>query len=194
MTLSPDALARLSQAAEMNRRRTGVLDGAVDLRDIPWPADPLYGYNHCQEMSMLAHYIGEGLGVSVADLQAVKLAGLLHDLGRQAPWGQPDPVHAARSADLAVAWLRSQNESWYRQELIEQVGWLISNHALTAKDLPVDPRLQALWDADAYEAARVAPGTPEGLKAFRTATSRLCTAWAKDRENQRTWLRHRGWT
>lgn len=194
MTLTPEALARLSQAAEMNRQRTGVLDGALDLRDIPWPTDAHYGYSHGQEMSTLAHYIGEGLGVSAADLKALKLAGLLHDLGRQAPWGKSDPQHAARSADLAVSFLRSQNESWYRQELIEQVGWLISNHALSSSDLPTDPRLQALWDADAYEAARVAPGTSEGLKAFRAATSRLCTAWAKDRENQRIWLRHRGWT
>lgn len=192
--MNPEAFARMAQAAEMNRQRTGVLDGALDLRDIPWPADDLYGYNHSQEMSTLAHYIAEGLKVSAADLKALKLAGLLHDLGRQAPWGQPDPNHAQRSADLAGRFLRSQNETWFQHGLISGVEWMIAHHDLSAKELPTDPRLQALWDADSYEAARVKPGTPEGLKAFRTATSRLCTEWARDKENQRIWLRHRGWT
>ena len=98
-------------------------------------------------------------------------------------------------ADLAVRFLRSQSDVWHQQDMIDEVAWLIANHDLSAKELPSDFRLQALWDADSYEAARFAPGTVEGLKVFRerTRSERLCTAWAKEAANKRVWLNHRGW-
>jgi hypothetical protein len=96
---------------------------------------------------------------------------------------------------MAATFLRSQNETWHKQELIDEVTWLIANHDLSAQTLPTDPRLQALWDADSYDAARFSPGTMEGLQIFRerTKADRLCTAWSKEANNKRAWLTHRGW-
>lgn len=192
--MNPAFAEQLLARAEANRARTSTLPG-LDLRDVEWSPVEHFGYPHSQEVSMLAHYIGEFLGLPKNVLERVKLAGLLHDLGRQTPWQTPDPHHNQRSADLAVRFLRSQSEVWHQQDLIDEVAWLIANHDLSAKELPSDPRLQALWDADSYDAARLAPGTVEGLKVFRerTRSERLCTAWAKEAANKRVWLNHRGW-
>lgn len=185
---------KMLQLAEQNKQRTTALEG-TDLRDIPFPNVEHYGHNHAQETSQLAYYIGQMLGLSDADLTLVKTAALLHDLGRETPWMIEDPYHNVRSAELATRWLRGQEQHWFRSEFIDEVGALISKHSLTSKTLPSDPRLQALWDAEAYEAARLAPGETEGLKIFRarTASDRLCSDWAKDVANKRTWLTHRGW-
>lgn len=192
--MNPLVAERLLAQAEANQQRSGTLPG-LDLRDITWSEVEHYGYPHGQEVSMLAHYIGQFLGLPQSVLERVKLAGLLHDCGRETPWQVPDPNHRLRSAEMAERFLRSQSEVWHKQDLIDEVAWLIANHDLSAETLPTDPRLQALWDADSYDAARFSPGTEEGLKVFRSRTKadRLCTAWAKERDNKRTWLRHRGW-
>jgi hypothetical protein len=192
--VNPLFLEQMEQRLAANQQRAGTLPG-LDLRDVTWPEVEHYGYQHGQEVSMLAHYVGEFLGLPKNVLERVKLAGLLHDLGRETPWQVADPNHRLRSADLAVRFLRSQNEVWHQHELIDEVGWLITNHDLSSKELPTDPRLQALWDADSYDAARLAPGTSEGLKIFRerTRAERLCSAWAKEVVNKRVWLNHRGW-
>jgi hypothetical protein len=192
--MNPLLAEKLIARAEANRQRTGTLPG-LDLRDVAWSTVEHYGYPHGQEVSMLAHYVGEQLGLNKETLERVKLAGLLHDLGRETPWQVADPNHRQRSADLAEKFLRSQSEVWHQQALIEETCWIIANHDLSAKELPTDPRLQALWDADSYDAARFSPGTVEGLKVFRerTKTDRLCTAWAKEANNKRVWLNHRGW-
>lgn len=178
---------------QKNQERSVQLPG-VDLRDIPFSPVEHFGYAHSQEMATLAHYIGDGLKLDAADLKAVKVAGLLHDVGRTLPWQQSDLGHQTRGADIAVRFLKSQPEVYTDTKLISDVGWLIANHCLSGP-LPTDARLQALWDADAYDAARLAVGTPEGLRVFkaRTDDSRLCTDWAKDKNNKKTWLAHRGW-
>jgi len=193
--MNPLVAEKMLARVEANQRRSGTLPG-LDLRDVTWSEVEHYGYSHGQEVSMLAHYVGQWLGLSQNVLERVKLAGLLHDVGRQTTWQVPDPNHNQRSADAAVRFLRSQGELWHQQDLIDEVAWLIANHDLSAKELPTDHRLQALWDADSYDAARLAPGTPEGLKVFRerTRAERLCTAWAKQRDNKQVWLKHRGWT
>ena len=192
--LNPLLAEKLMARAEANRQRTGTLPG-LDLRDVPWSTVEHYGYPHSQEVSMLAHYVGEQLGLNKDTLERVKLAGLLHDLGRETTWHVPDPLHRHRSADLAAKFLRSQSEVWHQQDMIEEVCWLIANHDLSSTTLPIDHRLQALWDADSYDAARFSPGTPEGLKVFRERTNneRLCSEWAKQKDNKKVWLHHRGW-
>jgi HD superfamily phosphodiesterase len=184
----------LLSLAEANKQRVSTLPG-LDLRDVPWSNTPHFGYDHGQETSVLAHYIGESLGLSKSSLEIVKLAGLLHDIAREGDWHKPDPGHQMRSAEKAVAFLRSQSEVWHQQELIENVARLIANLDLSSNEKPVDPHLQALWDADSYESARLAPGEAAGLKVFRqrTAADRLCTPWARDAENKKVWLRYRGW-
>lgn len=185
---------RMLNLAEQNKQRSTALEG-TDLRDVPFSEVEHYGHRHCQETSQLSYYIGQYLNLSEHDLSIIKLAALLHDLGRETPWYMDDPNHNQRSAELAVRWLRGQDEHWHRQDFIEEVGFIIANHSLASKELPSDPRLQALWDAEAYESARFAPGEPEGLKIFRARTNneRLCTEWAKDTANKRVWLSHRGW-
>lgn len=177
---------------QANQQRTGFLEG-LDLRDVPFSAVPLYGYDHCQEMSTLAHYIGEKLNLKPVELKQLKTAALMHDAGRETPWTVPDPYHARRSADLADKYLRAQTETWAGEEFRERVCWLIANHDLSARFLPAEPQLQALWDADSYDAARIGVGTLEGMKHFRDRTARLCTDWARNKENQRVWMRHRKW-
>jgi hypothetical protein len=185
---------KLLSLAQANHDRVSTLPG-LDLRDFPFSEVEHFGYNHGQETSVLAHYVGEALGLSKASLETVKLVALLHDIAREGDWHTPDPNHQRRSADKAVAFLKGQSELWHKQDMIGEVGRLIANLDLSAAELPVDPHLQALWDADSYEAARFSPGTSEGLKIFRkrTTSERLCTAWAKDPEHKRTWLAYRGW-
>ncbi len=187
---------RMAGLGQQNQDRAVALPG-VDLRDIPFSSVPFFGYDHSQETSQLSHYIGDWLGLDTPALQAVKTAALLHDIGRTLPWdsrGLPEPGHHVHSANLAVTFLKSQNETWAKQGLIEEVGWLIANHALTLEgELPRDKRLQALWDADSFEAARLGVGTSAGMKLFRTRMARLCTDWAKEKQNQKKWLTHRGW-
>lgn len=186
-------MERLMAAAEANAQRSVALEH-VDLREVPWSPIAEYGYQHCQETSMLAHHIGRIVGLDDKALKSIKAAALLHDLGRTQPWQATDPGHGARSADLAVEFLRKQEATRLNKEFIDDVGWLIAHHDLSGEK-PSDLRLQCLWDADSYEAARLAPGTPEGLKVFRARTSndRLCTDWAKDTNNKKVWLAHRGW-
>jgi hypothetical protein len=167
-----------------------------DLQDLHFPAIEYYGWDHAQQVSTLAKFIAETqFDVKGDDLQAVYLAGMLHDLGRTTPWQQADPHHNKRSAELAVAYMRGAGKFQVKSELIEPVERLILLHDLSAKDLPHDPLLRALWDADSYDAARIMPGSVEGLKLFkaRTQADRLCTQWAKERVNKQKWLKHRGW-
>jgi hypothetical protein len=53
----------------------------------------------------------------------------------------------------------------------------------------------ALWDAEAYETARFAPGQPEGLKALKAATDfkRLTTEWARNKDHLIRYMEFRGW-
>ncbi len=170
---------------------------ALDIASIPWSPAPLYGHAHSQQVSMLAYEIGTTLGLTEADLEAVKIAGLLHDVGRTQPWHHADPGHQKASAEIAVRLLRGSVEKTIadRDVLRDRVEFLILGLDLSQKELPRDPALQALWDVDALESARYAPGTVEGLKLFkaRTAASRVCTAYGKERTFHTQMLRHHGW-
>lgn len=167
-----------------------------DLQDIPFSEVEYYGWDHAQQVSKLSALIAQvQFGMEGADLQAVTLAGLYHDLGRTTPWQQADPYHNKRSAELAVRYMTGAGKFQTDSALVEKVERLILLHDLSAAELPRDPMQQALWDADSYDAARIRPGSVDGLKLFkaRTRPERLCTEWAKDPANKRTWLSHRGW-
>lgn len=191
--MNPAFAERMMTLAQQNAQRSVALEH-VDLREIEWSQVPGYDYRHGQETSMLAAHIARILELPERAFKSIKAAGLLHDLGREQPWQASDPTHGVRSADLAVKFLRAQEATRLNTELIDDVGWLLAHHDLSG-ERPSDLRLQCLWDADSYEAARLAPGTPEGLKIFRARTSndRLCTDWAKSSENKKVWLAHRGW-
>lgn len=167
----------------------------LELKDLPWSEVPKYGYDHCNGVAMLAYEMGLALGLNDRDLQAVKLAGMLHDVGRTKPWQFPEPGHQKASAEIAVRVLRGGKHSHTEDWLRDRVEYLILGMDLSAPSLPTDPALQVLWDVDALEAARLAPGTPEGMRVWkqRTVESRLCTQLARSRDARLNVLRNHGW-
>jgi len=183
---------KLLDRAESMRESAPAITG-FDLRNVAWPTVDHYGYQHGNETSQLAWHIARGLDVGGEDLEAVKIAALLHDIGREQPWQAADPYHGRRSAELAGKLLRGSDEFRSRHSIVEKVEELIGRHSLHTTQLPDDPRLRAMWDADSYESARFAPNTVEGLKLFQSRTSTLCTPWARERQNKKTWLHYRGW-
>lgn len=174
-----------------NSRRTEI--ATLDISRVPWSQAPLYGYNHSQQVSMVAYELGLLAGLTPQDLEAVKVAGLLHDVGRSRPWQNADPGHQQLSAEIAVRLLRGATETHGNARLRDRVEQLILGLDLGAKELPTDPALQVLWDIDSLESARYAPGTVEGHKIFSQRASRLCTPFARDRFRQEQMLKHHGW-
>lgn len=182
---------RMFQAAQANVQRAGDIAGASSLENITWGEEP-FGYEHARQTSKLAVHIAEGLGLTGRDLQIVKAAGLFHDIVRQGPWQQPDPGHAMRCAVAAEEFMRKDPEWWAQKDLHQEICKLIAQHDLEGKT-PTDPRAQALWDADSYEAARFSPNTKEGLEILKKRLESLCTQWAKLPDHQRRWRDSRGW-
>lgn len=182
---------RMFNAAQANAQRAGDIAGATSLERIEWAADP-FGYDHARHTSRLAVHIAEGLGLVGRDLQIVKAAGLFHDIVRQGPWQQPDPGHAQRCAIAAEEFMRKDPEWWSQRDLHEEICRLIAQHDLNGTP-PQDPKAQALWDADSYEAARLSPKTREGGEIMKRRLETLCTDWARIPEHQRRWRDTRGW-
>lgn len=169
-----------------------VLHGEI----VTFPELPYYGFDHGDKTAKLALVIlGEDAtpAENTARAQrAIWCAGLFHDLGRRAPLGTPDPDHAQRSATLAEAILRGHHDLWADEDLRETVCRLIAHHGTRPAG---DPLARALWDADHYEACRVAPGTREGLEYLKrqTQADTLCTAWARDKTHLQRYMQFRGW-
>lgn len=162
----------------------------INILDVPWPEEP-YGFQHAQETAALAVHIAQTIGgISPTDLNALRFAGMFHDVCRARPWQEKDDGHSQRSADYLERFMQKRNDP---TSLIERAVLLVARHDLSARELPRDPLAQALWDADSLEAARLSPGTPTGLRILRQRNARLCTAFARERDNQATWMRHRGW-
>lgn len=123
-------------------------------------------------------------------------AALFHDLARREDFRAGDLVHAKRGAELLECILRNPTHGVELDaELREAACRLVANHNLDAEQLPTDPLAQCLWDADAYESCRIRPGSHDGLMYLkkRTHKDRLCTDWAKDRNNLKRYMNWRGW-
>jgi len=172
----------------------------IHLNFVPWP-DNLEGYDvkHGLNTAKLALVIlshdfpAEN---TEQNMRALWCGALLHDLGRQKDFRVVDDGCAQRSALLAEQTLKNpQHGVEFDANLREVTCRLIADHDLANADLPIEPLAQALWDADAYEACRFRPGTHDGLKALKqfTAPDRLCTSWAKDRNNLKRYMNWRGW-
>ncbi len=163
----------------------------VNIYDVPWPADP-YGYSHGERTSALAVHIAKDcLAITNPnELNALRIAAMLHDVGRQEPWQRPDPEHARRSAAFTDRFLQNRNDP---TSLIERTVRLVVDHTLERAELPRDPLLMALWDADSLESARFDPGNPEGLKIWTKRMARMCTEYGRNKQVRRIALRERGW-
>ena len=204
---------RILSGAGHNNRRAGATLSPSTMEKIAWPEAP-FGFDHANKTSQLAAYILEGLQgersleLKESDFWTLRLAATLHDVGRRGPWHATDPGHARRSAAIAEELLRTDETLWAYKERHEEVCRLIANHSLrpltiegsTARRAdegsgsgggrwapPTGPLEVALHDADAFEAARLEPGTPRGLAILRARLEDVQSNWAKNVEHQRRW-------
>jgi hypothetical protein len=163
---------------------------------IEFPDLPYYGIDHGQKTAQLASTLLSYLGPKTNDNTSHRIlwtAGCFHDIGRTEPWNHSDPHHAQRSADILERILRGDSRYWHDDLLRAEACKLVANHSKRPED--GNPLAMALWDADCFEAARVEPGTPTGLKYLKSRTSFdvLTTEWAKDRARLKRWMDFRGW-
>jgi hypothetical protein len=202
-----------------NQQRVGDIFGAADLSKIDWPTQEHYGWEHARDVSQLSVHIAQGGRATVGcdfdltanDIETLKSAALFHDLGREESWKAPSPGHRFASAEKARALMLEDSQAWFRRDLIDDVCRLITQHVMphvdadgqlrdergtviTAPELPTDPRLRCLWDAESFEGMRFAPGTWEGSVVLKARLAHLCTPWAQITEHQRRWRERKGWT
>lgn len=165
-----------------------------NLLNIVYPGVPGYGPHHGKNTSQLAVYCAQVNGITDArELEALKAAGLMHDVGRAKPVGEQDRDHARRSAEMADRFARGDPAGLHQRELREHACRLIAAHDLDAKTPPQDPLLRALWDADSLEAARHAPNTARGRALVVARYQRLLSPWARSVTVQQRWLEKYGW-
>jgi hypothetical protein len=170
----------------------------IHLGEIEWPDEP-YGVQHAMHTAKLAlvilsHAFQEH--DTPENQRALWCAALFHDLGRQTDFRVPDPTHNQQSAVLAGRVLKNPMHGVeFEATLHERVCKLIAQHSLLDDNLPTDPLACSLWDADAYESTRIMPGTHEGLTYMKKLTNpeRLCTPWAKNRDNLKRYMQFKGW-
>jgi len=201
-----------------NQQRVGDIIGAADLSRIDWPEQAYYGWEHARDVSQLAVHIAQGgkatvgcdVDLTATDIDVIKAAGLFHDLGRTEEWTKPSPGHRFASAEHARKLMLEDAQAWFRRDLIDDVCRLITQHVMPSVDpegrlrdeqgnvierpeLPTDPRLRCIWDAEAFEGMRFAPGTWEGSVVLKARLAHLATPWARVTEHQRRWREKKGW-
>jgi len=165
-----------------------------DLERIAFPETEHYDLAHGQATAKMAKFILEGWGDehnTVTNHRALWAAALFHDLGRREPWNREDPAHARHSAECFERVIRADPVLWHEEALRETAARLIANHDRAPE--PGNPLAVALHDADALEAARICPGTPEGLVHFRARTAGLLTPWVREPDKLRRYMESRGW-
>ena len=141
---------------------------ALDVRDTGSPS-------HSQRVGRFAELTARELGLPPDTVERVRLAGILHDVGRV---GIPDALARKRGplSDRDWSWVQSHPEIGARMvettEFDDIRSWILFHHerpdgrgypaGLFAADLPVEARMLAV--SDAYEAMTRASG-PTGRRA-----------------------------
>jgi diguanylate cyclase (GGDEF)-like protein/putative nucleotidyltransferase with HDIG domain len=146
----------LEKDDDHNRTLANSLALAVDAKDS-------YTQSHSQTVANLCAAIAEELGLDAQRLQRIRIAGLLHDVGKI---GIPDAVlrkpakltgpeyelmktHAALGADIVLAAEMPQRAEWIRHhhERIDGRGY---PDGLAGEEIPLESRI--IHVADAFEA------------------------------------------
>ena len=155
----PGILARVPRGQEESHVELGALLGlaeALDVRDTGTST-------HCHRVARFAELTARELGLAPEAVEHVRLAGILHDVGRVA---MPDDVFR-KSGPLSEeewTWIRSHPEIGARMVETTDYGdireWIHAHHerpdgrgypeGLTAEEVPLEAQILAV--ADAYEA------------------------------------------
>jgi HD-GYP domain-containing protein (c-di-GMP phosphodiesterase class II) len=169
---------------EAGRARTGTLANALALAV---DAKDSYTRSHCQTVSQLCAQVAGQLGLSPERIARVRLAGLLHDVGKI---GVPDAILSkpARLSDDEYAQMQRHSslggEIVAAADLAEESYWIRHHHerydgsgypdCLSSLEIPLESRI--ILVCDAYEAMtsnrpyRKAPG-----HAFAIAELQRCS-------------------
>ncbi len=158
------ALHRVELVDDLERLFVGAIEtlvAAVEAKDI-------YTYGHSARVSKLGRRIAEGMGLPEAEQEKVKLAGLLHDIGKI---GIPEAVLSQRGRLTDDEWAYVRSHPQIGESIIRQMGsdrivelcQLVRHHherldgngypdGLAGEKIPLGARILSV--ADAYDAMR----------------------------------------
>jgi len=182
-----ELLGAIARHAGLALHRAELIDGlerlfvgAVEMLVATVEAKDIYTYGHSARVSKLARRVAEQLGLPEADQEKIKIAGLLHDIGKI---GIPESILSkpGKLTDDEWAYIRSHpqiGESIIRQmgsERVADLCPLVRHHherldgsgypdGLKGDAIPLGARILAVADAyDAMTSTRPyrAPFTPE---------------------------------
>jgi diguanylate cyclase (GGDEF)-like protein/putative nucleotidyltransferase with HDIG domain len=144
------------QVADHKRMLATALAKAVDAKDS-------YTRSHCETVAQLAVLIAEQLGMDTDDIEQLRLAGLLHDVGKI---GVPDAILQKPGGLTDDEYAQMQEHSTLGHSivaaagLVEESTWVRHHHErldgrgypdqLAGEDIPLQSRI--IFVADAFEA------------------------------------------
>jgi diguanylate cyclase (GGDEF)-like protein/putative nucleotidyltransferase with HDIG domain len=119
--------------------------------------------SHCHRVARFAELMARELGLEPDEVEHVRLAGILHDVGRI---GMPDELLRKRGPLTAEEWRLVRSHPAIGARMVETTdfedirGWILAHHerpdglgypeGRTGEEVPIEARILAV--ADAYEA------------------------------------------
>ncbi len=181
--------------AEVMKRASSDRPALDNLKSIEWPTVEFYDYVHHRDTAWLAAHIAETMepALSKEDIDSVYLAGLLHDIARTAKFGDKDPSHHQRGAEMADKILRA-SQYWSQERIISTTCRLIALHGHIQLGTQ-EPKLTALQEAERLESCRYKIGAPEGIMQIKKSChiSEMKTDFGRNPETVRKWMNFKGW-
>lgn len=111
--------------------------------------DDIHGFLHVERVLNLSLQLGKQLG---ANLLVIKIAALLHDIGRiNRNKTSSDKNHAQLSSEMALEFLKS-NDFTLSQEEIDNIIQSIRTHSFSNYEIPQSLEAKILSDADKLDA------------------------------------------